>query len=82
MKLLKKSLILSLPFSFILGCGRAGPAVQVCISSPSTNEFRCFDYQEQMTVVMKFEDTENYVCFSPEDGKTLLNYCKNQKNKK
>lgn len=76
MQLPKLSLILLSNFSILfMGCPD-GPAIKVCLSSPKTDEFRCYDSQSSATSAIDFANTENYVCVSPQDEKILLDYCK------
>lgn len=71
MRLLKLSVILL----SLSSCG-SGPKIKVCLSSPEDNTFVCYDAQTEQHTVINFADTENFICISPEDEKTLLNYCK------
>lgn len=81
MQQLKLSLLILAIFS-LSGCGYQGPQIKVCISSPGENLFRCYDSLTNKESTMKIADTENYVCASPSDFKTLLEYCKQIKGGK
>lgn len=72
--LLKKSKIFSISaFLAVASCG-SGPKVPVCISDGSAG-LDCVDYKKKEYFV-PFEKTQNWVVFSPDDFKTLLNYYK------
>ncbi len=77
MQQLKQLLMISVSYSLI-GCA-GGPNIEVCISSPKEGFFRCYNSITQKMRFMNFTDTENYICVSPTDEKTLLDYCKQQK---
>lgn len=80
MQLLKLSLIAFGIFS-LSGCGPYGPKVKVCILSPEEQLLRCYDARTDAPSQIKLAESENYVCLSPADFKTLLEYYKRNKTK-
>lgn len=56
-----------------LSCGH-GPLIDVCVSYPPSGGLVCVDKQGQKYLKI-YAETQGYVAFSPEDIKTLLNYC-------
>ena len=69
----KAWLILSLAFS-LCGCAH-GPKVAVCVSDPASMGFQCYDARTGQRYFLSYQDSENYVSFSPTDARTLMNYC-------
>lgn len=59
-------------------CKRAinGPQVNSCIISYSTLDLSCYNQASHTVNRVLFADSENYVCISPLDDKTMLDYCK------
>lgn len=62
-----------------LGCGPGGPAVKICVSDPEREGLTCFDSKTQAQSFLLYKESENYVCVSPNDFKTVLNFCKENK---
>lgn len=56
----------------------SGPKVVVCISDPINHGFQCSDPDDNRSF-LSYDDSENYVAFSPDDAKKLLQYCKGKK---
>lgn len=54
------------------------PKVDVCISDPANNQMACVD-RDKKSYVLPYAQSENYVCLVPEDLKTVLEYCKVQR---
>ncbi len=79
MKLQKLLLMISVSYS--LSACADGPKIEVCISDPVNDEFSCYNAITNESRRINFTETENYVCVSPADELTLLNYCKKQKGK-
>lgn len=75
-----KTLSISVACMFI-NCGHA-PVVPVCVSDAKTG-FDCVD-KEKKAYFVPMEKSENWVAFSPEDFKLLLDYyktkCKEQES--
>lgn len=57
----------------MVACG-SGPQVTVCISSPENGGFLCADPEDKRSFV-RYEDSGNYIAFTPEDARTLLTAC-------
>lgn len=70
----KYASLLILCSSFLLSsCG--GLEVVVCISNPEAGTFECSPPSGE-PYSMPFADTENYVCLSPSDARTVIEKAK------
>lgn len=70
---MRKLLILSL---FLLSGCPGGPTVDVCISSADkAHGLDCVDKKEK-PFILPYEGSRNFVCFSPNDARTLFEYCR------
>ena len=59
--------------SLLVACGH-GPLIDVCISRPASGGLVCVSPEgKQYNLV--YAETDKYIAFSPQDAKTLLNYC-------
>lgn len=62
--------------SFIIhGCG-AELEVEVCISDPRHFGMECDDKKKDTKRFLTYAKTENYVCHSERDARTLIDYCR------
>lgn len=58
------------------GCAQKGPLITTCITDPARGEFECFNEKTQAPSIVKWgEDTDNWICRSPDDEKTLMSFC-------
>jgi hypothetical protein len=57
-----------------LGC-KDGPKVDVFVSDPARGGMSGVDKNER-PIFVKYEHSENFLCFKPSDVETILNYCK------
>lgn len=60
--------------AFLNGCEH-GPNVSVCIVDPNSNGFQCAK-PDQTRYWLPFNSGANYVCTSPEDFRTVVEFCK------
>lgn len=73
MPLLKLLLLLS-AFS-LASCRGNGPDLTVCLLDPERQELQCATADGVVTT-LPLPDATNYVCLSPNEFETLLNYMK------
>lgn len=81
LKSYKTSLLVSVSMLAVLSMGAAssckGPKVSPCISDPANGG--CVKKDQSLTL---YQDTDNWVMFSPDDAQILLNACKGGGNGK
>lgn len=76
---LLKSLTVCLSFS-LLFCGCAGaPDVAVCVSDPESGGYQC-SFKGKSSF-LKYQDSANYTCLSPDDLDLLTSYIKRKLEK-
>lgn len=71
----KQNWLLIFLLSFV-GCKHA-PLLTVCLINAEQNTLECSDANNQ-AFTLPIESADNYVCMSPEDFKTLLDYAKSK----
>jgi hypothetical protein len=52
-----------------------GPKVRVNVSNPSAGGMDYYDEALEQSGFTPYEATNKYICFTPTDLQTLLNYC-------
>lgn len=62
----------------LTGCPDKFPKITVCVSDPEHQGFQCVAHDDTITF-LKYDDSDNYIAFSPRDAETLLNYCRKGK---
>lgn len=72
------SVVLALP---LLGSCKTGPIVTVCILDAANAVLDCVD-PDQKQFTIPFPQADKFVCFSPDDARTLLETCKGPKELK
>lgn len=65
---------------WVAGC-KGGPLLDVCISDPASAGFQCIAKDRKTTYYLPYDDSNNYVAFSPDDTRTLLEFCKLRKKR-
>lgn len=76
---LVKLLILLASFSFIGSCSNA-PDVEVCVSDPPSMGYQCsFKGKKRL---LRFEDSSNYTCLSPDHLDLITSYLKRELERK
>ena len=53
----------------------SGVEVQVCVSDPARGGFQCYNKRTEKESFVKFEDSNGYIAFTPDDAQKLLNAC-------
>ncbi len=56
-------------------CQGTGPKVGVYVSDPASNGLQGVTARGD-AVFLPYDKTENFVCFEPNEARTLLEYCK------
>lgn len=69
------SLTLFAVCSLFVSCKGQGPLVTVCLLDPVANQLQCARANGS-TNIIDLPDATNYVCLSPDDFQTLINYAK------
>jgi hypothetical protein len=69
-----RSLALLSAFSLSLaGCRGNGPDLTICLLDPVNQELQC-GRSDGTKIVVPLPDATNYVCLSPDEFATLVNY--------
>ena len=71
---MRRSLLLMLCLVCLSSC-LPGVEVQVCISDPKRGGFQCYDKVREKESFVKYEDSDGYIAFTPDDAQKLLNAC-------
>lgn len=66
--------ILILSCLFLISC-KNGPALTICVSTPSINGFSCYNQSTGESSVLLYADSNKYVAMSPTDTQALLTFC-------
>ena len=53
----------------------SGVEVQVCVSDPERGGFQCYNKKTEKESFVKYEDSNGYISFTPDDAQKLLNAC-------
>lgn len=72
--LLRLLLILSLGF-LVASCTTAPPLTTVCVSDPPSHGFQCYDPRTEKSYFLNYDESENYVAFSPDEAHALFDFC-------
>lgn len=76
-----KTLFLVFSLSLLSSC-KHGPKVDVCISAPEDGGAYCVDKNNQNSYFLRYDETDNFVMFSPNDARKILEYCTNKESNK
>ena len=71
---MKKLLLLAIFSASLVSCKNA-PKVDICISNPAEGGASCVR-PDKSDYDLPYEETDNFVMFSPEDAKQLLDFCR------
>ena len=58
-----------------MGCGK-GPKVEACVSDPSKGGEQCYNARTETSRFVEYKDTDNWVCFPPDEIKVILEWQK------
>jgi hypothetical protein len=79
--LLGKFRILFVSFSLVLFSCKDGPKTSPCISN-AVDGFDCVSSRDgSPEFFLPYGESKNYVAFSPDDARALLEYCRMNKSK-
>ena len=70
-----RRLLLTLSLACLNSGCISGVEVQVCVSDPVRGGFQCYNKRTEKESFVKFEDSNGYISFTPEDAQKLLNAC-------
>lgn len=71
---MQRSLLLMLYLVCLSSCV-SGVEVMVCISDPDRGGFQCYNKKTEKESFVKFEDSNGFIAFTPDDAQKLLNAC-------
>lgn len=71
---LSKILLVVSVISLTAACGKA-PKITTCQSDPAKDGLDCVDW-EKKTSFLNYDQSGNYVCLSPPDTQSLLEFCR------
>lgn len=52
-----------------------GPRVTVYVADPPNNQFESYNEQTGAKTIVPWSQGNKFICLSPTDAQTLLNYC-------
>lgn len=65
----------SLCICLAIAACKDGPKVAVCVSDPDSSGFQCYDKRTDQFFFLRYDESEKYVAFSPQDARALIEYC-------
>lgn len=65
--------VVLLSLLFVSGCSKL--KITTCLIDSAHESLDCSDYKKNKSVIL-IQDTDNYVCFSPSDARTVYETCK------
>lgn len=69
------SILLLMFFLCFLPHCKTGPKVRVYLSDPAKGGMEFYDQNTDVGGFVNYAETNKFICFTPGDMQTLLNYC-------
>lgn len=58
-----------------LSACKTGPLVTIGISHPEEGGLSCYNPRTDESYLLKYADSDKWICLPPEDARTLFQYC-------